>query len=156
MRVIAAWDPVTWVGGRRRVNPLLDLPLKPYAGIGKATVRERVGWLAERERDGILYDEQSWEPPKCTTVDPATMHPLADAEADARHARMMAWWTQNQEAPLLPRNPAAAVSVWLWRNGLCDQRSTCSRQSGRRSAPSKRYRMDRRERPGGLPPCRLP
>lgn len=33
---------------------------------------------------------------------------------------MMAWWKENQEAPLRPGDAAAAVSVWLWRNGLRD------------------------------------
>lgn len=54
-------------------------------------------------------------------MDAATMQPLTDAEADERHARMMAWWSHNQEPDLRPSDEAAAVSVGLWRNGLRGQ-----------------------------------
>lgn len=49
------------------------------------------------------------------------MRVLSDAEADADHAARLAWWKHNQEAPLRPGDLAAAVSVWLWRNGLRDR-----------------------------------
>ncbi|VBA59718.1 hypothetical protein [Mycobacterium attenuatum] len=78
--------------------------------------------LAETETKWILRDEQSWaNPPERNTMDAATLQILSDDEADAAHAERLAWWKENQEAPLRPGDPAAAVSVWLWRNGLHDQ-----------------------------------
>lgn len=121
--IIAAWTSTTQVrSGHWRINPLLDLPLKPYAGMDKAQLWEMfVSRLADSESQWILHDEKSWGPPKRSTIDAATMQLLTDAEADAHHARMMAWWKENQETPLRPGDSAAAINVWLWRNGLRDQ-----------------------------------
>jgi hypothetical protein len=43
---------------------------------------------------------------------------LSDAEADADYAARLHWWKTNQEPDLRPSDPAAAVSIWLWCNGL--------------------------------------
>lgn len=121
--VLAAWTPTTQVRpGHWRINALLDLPLKPHADMNKSKLWEMFIWrLAASEAKWILHDEESWGPPQRGTIDTATMQPLTDTEADAHHARMMAWWKENQEAPLRPSDPAVAVSVWLWHNGLRDQ-----------------------------------
>jgi hypothetical protein len=120
--VLAAYEPVTALTAHSwRINPLLDLPLRGYAGMNKHRLWEMfVGQLADKEASWIVDAEKSWGPPKRSTLD-VNMQPLTEEQADARHAEMMAWWQENQEAPLRPSDPAAAVSVWLWRNGLREQ-----------------------------------
>ncbi len=119
----AAWEPLAQVTPHSwRANALLDVPLAPHAGMSKVWIWSRfVDWLVDREDGWISDDEQTARPPRWTTMDAATMQPLTDAEADERHARMMAWWSHHQEPALRPSDDAAAVSVWLWRNGLRDQ-----------------------------------
>lgn len=69
---IAACEPLTRVGGSGRVNPLLDLPLKQYAGMDKTKLWEMFVWrLAEGEARWILRDEQSSGPPMRSTMDAA-------------------------------------------------------------------------------------
>ncbi len=120
----AAWEPITWRGGVGHINPLLDLPLKDYGGMGKARLWEMfVGKLADHECGWILRDEERQaEPPKpFGRMDPATLQPLTQEEADAQHAARLAVWKANREPALRPGDPAAAVSVWLWHNGLHEQ-----------------------------------
>lgn len=97
--VIAGWIPVSQIShGHWRFNPLLDLPLQPYAGMDKAKLWEMFVYrLAESEAQNILRLEQAWT----TSPERSTIEPL--------------------EAPLRPSDLAAAVIVWLWRNGLRHQ-----------------------------------
>ncbi|MBN7438804.1 hypothetical protein IUS38_24795 [Mycobacteroides abscessus subsp. abscessus] len=120
--IVAAYEPVTALTAHSwRINPLLDLPLKGYAGMNKHRLWEIfVGQLADNEARWIATAEKDWGPPSRRMVD-LDGQPLTEAQADARHADMMAWWQENQEAPLRPSDYAAAVSVWLWRNGLREQ-----------------------------------
>lgn len=122
-QVRAAWEPLSPVTAHSwRISPLLDLPLQPYAGMSKVWVWSRfVDWLVNREDEWIALDERGAGPPRRSRMDAATMEMLTDAQADERHARMLAWWSHNQEPDLRPTDQAAAVSVWLWRNGLRDQ-----------------------------------
>ncbi|SHQ67495.1 Uncharacterised protein [Mycobacteroides abscessus subsp. abscessus] len=120
--ILAAFEPITAITAHSwRINPLLDLPLKDYGGMNKVRLWEMfVGQLADSEASWIVDDEKDWGPPSHRAVD-LNGQPLTEQEADSRHAAMMAWWHEHQEAPLRPSDPAAAVSVWLWRNGLHDQ-----------------------------------
>lgn len=120
--ILTAYEPLTALTpGSWRINPLLDLPLKGYGGMNKVRVWEIFMYqLAEAEASWIVDAEKDWGPPSHRTVD-LNGQPLTEQEADDRHARMMTWWQEHQEAPLRPSDPAAAVSVWLWRNGLHDQ-----------------------------------
>lgn len=120
----AAWEPITWRGGVGHINALLDLRLTGYAGMDKIKVWEMfVGTLAERECRWILRDEerQAQRPKPFGRMDPATLQPLTAEEADAQHAARLKAWEANKEPALRPGDPAAAVSVWLWRNGLHEQ-----------------------------------
>lgn len=120
--IVAAYEPVTALTAHSwRINPLLDLPLKGYAGMNKHRLWEIfVGQLADNEARWIVDDEKDWGPPSRRCVD-FNGQPLTEQQADAAHADTMAWWQENQEAPLRPSDYAAAVSVWLWRNGLREQ-----------------------------------
>lgn len=121
-QIRAAWEPTTQlISGSWRDNPLLDLPLKSYAAIDKSYVWSRfVDWQADEEDKYIAYEEDRHaRGPQWSNLDAAMMaRQLSDAEADARHAKQLAWWKENQEPDLGPSDRAAAVSVWLWRNGL--------------------------------------
>ncbi|MGB0970983.1 MAG: hypothetical protein ACPGVG_08475 [Mycobacterium sp.] len=46
---------------------------------------------------------------------------LSREESGADYAARLAWWKENQEPLLRLGTSAAAVIVWLWRNGLHDQ-----------------------------------
>lgn len=103
---------------------VLDIPLRPYGGASKSYIWDRaIRAVAEGEADWIArYDEdRQGKPPQRTTINPATMEPLTEEEADSRHNRAMAWWSEHQEVPLRPSDHAAAVSVWLWRNGFREE-----------------------------------
>ncbi|MFV8279834.1 hypothetical protein ACNQPY_26310 [Mycobacteroides abscessus] len=103
---------------------VLDIPLRPAGGGSKNYIWDRaIRAIAESEARWITAYEKDREgkPPRRTTMNFATMQPWTDEEADARHADMMAWWSEHQEVPLRPSDHAAAVSVWLWRNGLRDE-----------------------------------
>ncbi|OBK02498.1 hypothetical protein A5639_24455 [Mycolicibacterium conceptionense] len=80
--VIAAWTSTTEVRpGQRRVNPLLDLPLAPFAGMNKSRLWEMFVWrLADSEATWILHSEESWGPPTRSTMNFGVMEPLTDAE----------------------------------------------------------------------------
>lgn len=103
---------------------VLDIPLHPAGGGSKNYIWDRaIRAIAESESRWITNYEQNRQgkPPRRTTMNFATMQPWTEAEADAQHADMMAWWNEHQEVPLRPSDHAAAVSVWLWRNGLRDE-----------------------------------
>lgn len=105
--IIAAWTPVTQTRpGQWRFNPMLDLPLKPYAGMDKNKLWEMFLYrLAESETQNILQAEQSWaESLERHSIDIDSAPPPGEAH--------------NKEAPLRPSDLAASVVVWLWHNGL--------------------------------------
>ncbi|WP_134144655.1 hypothetical protein [Mycobacteroides salmoniphilum] len=44
--------------------------------------------------------------------------PDIDGDADGLYTDIAAWWRVNQEVHVRPTPKAAALCVWLWRNGL--------------------------------------
>lgn len=110
--VIAAWTPVTQTPhGHWHSNPLLDLPLKSYAGMDKHKLWEMFVYrLAETEAQNILTAEQVWTE--------SLEHHGLEAASLPDETEGLGSWLGNREAPLRPSHLAAGVIVWLWRNGL--------------------------------------
>lgn len=115
--LIAAWTPVSLTrSGQLCFNPLLDLPLKPRAGMDKVKLWEMFVYrLVESEVRNILELERSWSKSlECSAVDSDTAGSQQFPPNDSEGSR-------NREAPLRLSDLAAAVIVWLWHNGLHHQ-----------------------------------
>lgn len=97
------------------------MALTPFAGISTDHVWSQfVQLLADDQALRIELDEhQQRQPPDWSDLTPAvTRMVLDDRGVDGVHADVSAWWRMNQEPYLRPTPKAAALCVWLWRNGL--------------------------------------
>ena len=115
VEVMATWMPVTQTSsGNWRFNPVLDLPLKPYAGMDKNKLWAMFVYrLTESEARNILDVEQSWvRVRRRNTIDSAPLEVSFNYEPEWKENR------ENEEPPLRLSDLAAAVIVWLWRNGV--------------------------------------
>ncbi|MFD6198867.1 hypothetical protein ACFWE3_19420 [Mycobacteriaceae bacterium NPDC060252] len=104
----------------------LDLTLAPFAGISADYVWSQfVQLFADDQASRIELDEhQQRQPLNWRDLTSAVTRMVIaddsdiDEEGDGRYSDIAEWLHANQEPLLRPTPKAAALCVWLWRNGL--------------------------------------
>lgn len=108
------------------ISPL-DQTLVPLAGISMDYVWNQFVHLfaADQARQIALDEHQQRQPLSLSDITSAMTRMVIDEDPDIGgddlHTDVASWLQVNQEPSLRPTSKVAALCIWLWHNGLCNE-----------------------------------